>query len=143
MREVNVQYPAGAPADAVWEILSNFGAFLNWAGGGEGEIRIEGEGLGMIRHLDIAVGKIAERLVEIDPTSRSIGYSLVYGEPIGMKEYNALVQVVEVDAGNCELRWHGQFEPVDPEAEDEVAETLAAAFGGMTQALAAHVSQSD
>jgi hypothetical protein len=141
MREVNVIYPANAPADEVWKILSDFGAFLDWAGGGEGEIRIEGEGLGMIRHLDIAVGKIAERLVEIDPTTRSIAYSLVYGEPIGMKEYHALVQVAEVDADNCELRWHGQFEPVDPAAEDEVAQTLADTFGGMTQALANHVAQ--
>ena len=120
MREVNVSLKLNVPATAAWAVLSDFAGFLEWAGGGEGEIRVEGHGVGMIRHLRIAVGELGERLLQVDDTNRTMGYGLAYGEPLGMQEYRALVQVIEQDSERCELRWHGMFEGVPGSDEDAI-----------------------
>lgn len=140
MREVDVTFEAAASAEKLWAVLADFPGFLNWAGGGQGEIRLEGDGIGMIRHLSMAVGEIAERLVKLDDDEMQIGYELVYGEPIGMKVYRALVQIVSVSDDTSQVIWHGEFEAADSSAEDQVAATLEATFQGMTQALVAYVN---
>lgn len=141
MRLVDVTFEAGAPADKLWMVLADFPGFLNWAGGGQGEIRVEGDGIGMIRHLSMTVGEIAEKLVKLDDEEMLIGYELVNGEPIGMKVYRALVQVVKLSDDTSQVKWHGEFEAVDSTAEDQVAATLEATFQGMTQALVAYVGR--
>ncbi len=140
MREVDVTFEAAASAEKLWAVLADFPGFLNWAGGGQGEIRVEGDGIGMIRHLSMAVGEIAERLVKLDDDEMQIGYELVYGEPIGMKVYRALVQVVSATDDTSQVIWHGEFEAADSSAEDQVAATLEATFQGMSQALVAYVN---
>jgi len=140
MREVDVTFEAAASAEKLWAVLADFPGFLNWAGGGQGEIRVEGDGIGMIRHLSMAVGEIAERLVKLDDDEMQIGYELVYGEPIGMKVYRALVQVVSATDDTSQVIWHGEFEAADSSAEDQVAATLEATFLGMSQALVAYVN---
>ena len=139
MKEVNVTVSADAPGEKVWEVLADFGGFLNWAGGGAGEITLEGEGIGMVRHLKMSVGEIAERLILLDPIKRMLGYQLVYGEPLGMKQYKAVVQVV--DAGPvCEIIWKGEFDTGDPDSEGQVGDTLSSTYEGMTQALVAYLN---
>ena len=136
MAEVTVVKNLAASADKIWTVLADFAGFLNWAGAGE--IRIEGEGVGMIRHLNMGVGEIAERLDVLDHNEKIIGYSLVYGEPIGMKIYRARVQVLPADSDSCEIHWHGEFEPAQAGAEEETAQLLKGAFGGMSDALVAY-----
>ena len=138
MKRIQKSIHCSAPAENVWLVLADFAGFLNWAGGGQGEIRIEGEGIGMIRHLKMGVGEIAERLVYCDQDRRELGYELVYGEPIGMKQYRATVAISEAEEG-CDIKWTGEFVPVDPAGEDSVAATLAATYAGMTAALDSYV----
>ena len=133
MKTVEVNVSNAAPAESVWSVLSDFAGFLDWAG--EGQIRIEGEGIGMIRHLKMGVGEIAEKLTVLDQGNRRLGYELVYGEPIGMKVYSALVTVEPAADNTCKLNWHGQFETAAPGSEAHVAEALEAAYRGMSQAL--------
>ncbi len=140
MKEVNVTIPAAVPGEKAWEVLADFGGFLKWAGGGTGEITIEGEGIGMIRHLKMEVGELAERLTVLDPVERKLGYDLVYGEPLGMKQYKALVQVVDTGS-TCELIWQGELDSGDPDSEDEVGDNLVAAYEGMTQALVSYLGR--
>lgn len=138
MRAVEVIVQVDAPVARIWEVLADFGGFLNWAGGPDDTIRAEGNGIGMIRHLSMGVGEIAEKLTELDADQMILGYELVYGEPIGMKEYRAQVQVKSV-GDKCELYWLGAFQPVDPSSEDQVAETLDATYRGMSKTLAEYV----
>ncbi|MGV0033806.1 MAG: SRPBCC family protein [Candidatus Azotimanducaceae bacterium WSBS_2022_MAG_OTU7] len=140
MKEVNVTVSIQVPGEKVWALLADFGGFLKWAGGGTGEITLEGEGLGMVRHLKMAADVIAERLTLLDPAQRKLGYELVYGEPLGMKQYKALVQVVDADSG-CEIIWKGEFDTDDPDSEGEVRDNLSAAYEGMTAALVAYLDQ--
>ena len=93
MKNVDLTVSADAPAEKVWEVLADFSGFLNWAGGGAGEITIEGEGIGMVRHLKMSGDEIAEKLILLDPIKRMLGYELVYGKPLGMKQYLSLIHI--------------------------------------------------
>lgn len=139
MRAVEVILKVQAPADRIWTVLADFGGFLEWAGGPDDTIRLEGDGIGMVRHLNMTVGEVGERLTELDAEQQILAYELVHGTPIGMKAYRAQVQV-KAEGEECELYWLGAFEPVDPAAEDEVADTLASTYQGMSQTLAKFVS---
>ena len=75
MNKVEIAVDIAADAGRAWETLADFGAFLDWAGGGQGEIRIEGEGIGMTRHLELpGAVKLAERLTRRDVESRTLAY---------------------------------------------------------------------
>ena len=139
MAKVSMVKSIKVPAERIWAVLADFAGFLNWAGAGE--IRIEGEGVGMIRHLKMAVGEVAERLDVLDHNEKVMGYSLVYGEPIGMKTYRARVQVVPADSDSCEIHWQGEFEPAREGEEEQTAQILKGAFGGMSDALAAYCEE--
>ena len=140
MKNVNLTVAADAPAEKVWEVLADFSGFLNWAGGGAGEITIEGEGIGMVRHLKMSGDEIAEKLILLDPIKRMLGYELVYGEPLGMKQYKAIVQVVD-DGTFCEIIWKGEFDTGDPNSEEPAADALSAAYEGMTVALVSYLNR--
>lgn len=138
MTVVDVTFSAAAPVDSMWAVLADFGAFLDWAG--EGEIRVEGEGIGMIRHLDMGGAQLAERLLLLDHDKRQISYDIVSGEPIGMKTYCAVVEIRETGDGVSEIQFHGEFDVVEAGTEDQVSASLTAAFEGMTTALVAYVT---
>lgn len=141
MGTLDLTTQAGVSADAAWAVLADFPGFLNWAG--QGRIRIEGEGVGMIRHLDIpGTGAMAERLDRLDHADRIIGYTLVYGTPAGMAEYRAEVALKPTGENACNLAWHGEFTAAPGHDEVEVANNLSAAYEGMTQALTAYVQAS-
>ena len=140
MKNVNLTVSADAPAEKVWEVLADFSGFLNWAGGGAGEITIEGEGIGMVRHLKMSGDEIAEKLILLDPIKRMLGYELVYGEPLGMKQYKAIVQVVD-DGTFCEIIWKGEFDTGDLNSEEPTADALSAAYEGMTEALVSYLNR--
>lgn len=139
MGEVNVVCPVDVRPDAVWNVLSDFAGFLNWAG--EGEIRIEGHGVGMIRHLRMAIGEMGERLIELDEQRHAISYALAYGQPLGMQEYLVLVQVFAGAEQGAEIHWHGQFEPMPDADEAQIAVQLTAVYESMSAALSAYIRQ--
>ena len=139
MKEVNLILSTDVAAEKVWALLADFRGFLNWAGGGAGEISIEGEGIGMVRHLKMSGEELAERLTLLDPDNKRLGYDLVYGEPLGMKQYKAVVQVVDTGSG-CDIIWKGVFDTEDPGSQDQTGAALSAAYEGMTGALVAYLT---
>ena len=87
MHKVEITMSANVSAEKIWQLLKDFGGFLNWARLDGGEILVEGDGIGMIRHLKTDVGEIGEQLTSLDNDSRQIDYQITYGEAIGMKSY--------------------------------------------------------
>lgn len=134
-KQIEVIEVVDAKAEDLWQLLEDFGGFLSWAGSETDEIRNEGDGIGMIRHLKMSGNELAEKMTECDASSRTLAYDLVYGEPIGMASYRARIQVVSVSPSKSELRWQGEFDPVVAGTDDEVAVMLTGAYQGMTQAL--------
>ena len=128
-------------SDAAWGALADFGNFLAWATGGAGAVRLEGEGVGMIRHLDIpGLGLVSERLDRLDHASRTLAYSMVSETMAGMARYSATVQVITDGAGQCCLRWRGDFEPLPGIDSEEVGNSLAGSYAMMSQGLQAFVN---
>lgn len=137
MGTVRVIRELAVPASAVWAVLADFGGFLDWATGGAGTIRIEGDGEGMVRHLSLpGVGEMAERLDRLDHQTRTQCYSLASGTPIGMGSYSATVVVSET-AGGCRLDWTGEFEPAPGADAEMIRQGLEGSYNGMSQSLAA------
>jgi len=128
-------------SEAAWRTLADFGNFLAWATGGAGTARLEGEGIGMTRHLDIpGLGVVSERLDRLDDASRTLAYSMVSENMAGMDRYSASVQVIPNGPGLCCLRWRGEFEAqsgIDPE---EVKNSLTGSYARMSQGLEAFVN---
>jgi hypothetical protein len=93
----------------------------------------------MVRHLKMSGGELAERLTLLDPDNKRLGYDLVYGEPLGMTQYKAVVQVVDAGSG-CDIIWKGVFDTGDPDSEDQTGVALSAAYEGMTGALVAYLT---
>ncbi|MEP4147022.1 MAG: SRPBCC family protein [Halioglobus sp.] len=128
-------------SDAAWQVLADFGNFLAWATGGSGTARLEGEGVGMTRHLDIpGLGLVSERLDRLDHASRTLAYSMVSETMAGMARYSATVQVITDGAGRCCLRWRGDFEPLPGIDSEEVGNSLAGSYTLMSQGLEAFVN---
>ena len=139
MTRVDLIVDLDVPVESAWRVLADFPAFLEWAGVGEGTIEIEGDGIGMIRHMDLpGVGKMAERLDKLDHDNHTIGYALVYGNPIGLAEYSAVVHLEPNDEGHCRIIWHGEFSAADGHDPATVAENLEGSYHGMSAALAAY-----
>lgn len=121
---------------AAWQVLADFGNFLAWATGGAGTARIEGEGIGMVRHLDIpGLGTVSERLDLLDHASQTLGYAMVSEGMAGMARYAATVRVVNSSPEGCSLQWRGEFEVVDGLDEEGVRDSLAGSYAMMSQGL--------
>lgn len=127
--------------DTAWQVLADFGNFLPWATGGVGSSRVEGEGIGMIRHLDIPeVGLVSERLDSLDNASRTLAYSLTTDNMAGMTRYCASIQLVADGADRCILKWRGEFEPQPGLNSEDVKASLAASYNMMSQGLETFVN---
>ena len=141
MNRVTFERNLGVSADQVWPVLADFGGFLKWAA--SGSIDIEGEGPGMIRRINLEgqAGLIAERADVIDHDTKTLVYTLVEGNPIGMASYRARVQLHAMGDDVCSISWLGEFEAVDGADADTVVTALEGAYIGMTTALEAYVMQ--
>tara|TARA_A100001037_G_scaffold261481_1_gene250516 strand:- start:1705 stop:2175 length:471 start_codon:yes stop_codon:yes gene_type:complete len=139
---LEVTYDLEISAVSAWEVLGTFENFLEWATGGTGSIEIEGEGVGMIRHLEIpGGGKQAERLDQLNHAMKKISYSLVYGNPLGMEKYAATAELSSRTANACSIHWRGEFIVQDGTDENSVRSALKAAYDNMSTAIESYVAR--
>ena len=88
------------------------------------QLRMEGTGVGSVRHLLTGRGVIvSERLDEVDPENGILKLSIIEPMPWEMHSYNAYAQLRAVDNGQSRLCWHGTFEMTESSA---AADSLAA-----------------
>ncbi|MFN3233567.1 MAG: SRPBCC family protein [Alphaproteobacteria bacterium] len=139
MATVKVDTVLDVSADAAWAVLADFGGFLNWAGDGSSSAEIEGDGVGMIRHLEMpGIGKFGEQLTVLDHDSKTLAYKIAYGAPLGMASYGATVTLQDKGDGTCAANWIGEFEGGD---EAAISEGLKGSYAGMSDSLAAYVKE--
>jgi hypothetical protein len=116
-------------------VLADFGGFREWAMGGMGEIKVQGDGPGMIRQLTVPdMGDIAERLDSLDEATHTIRYSLAEGRPLGMVTYNATVTLVGSGNG-CQIHWRGEYDGAPGDDLDKMGDDLRGSYVGMSGAL--------
>ncbi len=108
--------------DQVWGVVSDFGS-IGWMPEGT-EVRLEGEGPGMIRHIGAGAMTLAETLESVDDATRTLVYTIPGEVPFPATDYRSTMVVRENGSGS-ELEWSCTFEPTgDPDAAQAVMEGL-------------------
>ena len=124
MVEVRVERALEFGAQEVWAIIADFGN-VSWVPGIE-RVELEGEGIGMVRHLTVPVfPQLHERLDAIDHEKMILDYSIPAVEFIHLKDYSARAQVSELEGGRCRLVWSCKAEADGANDEQAIAETEA------------------
>jgi uncharacterized protein YndB with AHSA1/START domain len=140
--ELSMSFVIAAPADAVWQLLENFGSIERWWPS-DGpfyieHVEVEGQGVGMIRHIQNhgARHRVSERLDFIDPATRTLVLSIVGTRPFGITAYVAEGHVVEIDAQRCRLNYRALV-TATPGREDKVRGNLLKTWEMMVAGLQA------
>jgi len=113
------------PADAIWQVISDFGAAGQYLAGVV-DCTVEGEGVGALRTLTSADGSaIVERLESLDATAQRLSYALLTDTPFG----DCLTTIALRDLGPhlAELTWSATFQP-DGLPESEAVDLLEGAL---------------
>jgi len=120
------------PADAIWQVISDFGAAGQYLAGVV-DCTVEGAGVGALRTLTSADGSaIVERLETLDAASQRLSYALLTDTPFT----NCLTTMAVRDLGSsqAEVEWSATFE-ADGLPADEARDMLEGALTANCLAL--------
>ena len=96
------------PADAIWQVISDFGAASQYLAGVV-NCKVEGEGVGARRTLTSADGStIVERLETLDGVAHWLSYALLTDTPF--RNCVTLMMVRGLGRSRAELEWSATFE---------------------------------
>jgi carbon monoxide dehydrogenase subunit G len=141
MEDVRVQVvrELDAPADAVWAVVSDFGN-VDWAMPGA-QVDVIGEGIGMIRRLHTPGGAVEEKLETCDAETRSFSYSIPGPMPMPVTDFRAWVQLTALDAAHTRVEWNASAKALPPVTGAEGQAIFEGLYGGLIDALTAHVTK--
>ena len=130
------------PASRIWELIADFGGIGKWWPEGTlARIEVEGEGVGMVRHMHTVIGLVlSERLDGLDPSERRIDLSIAGDLPGGISSYTAFGRVVEVAPDSCRLEWTGRYRVPTREDEAGARAFLEGAYEMQARGLLEHVT---
>jgi len=124
MLEVSVEREYEFGPEEVWAVFADFGD-VRWVPGIE-KVELEGQGVGMIRHLTVpVVPQLHERLDAIDHRERVLEYSIPRVEYIQVRNYRARAQVVDLGSERCRVRMSCAAEAEGASEAEAIARTRA------------------
>ena len=139
MSEFRIEGDFEISADALWEVVSNFGD-VSWLPG-DPDFESEGEGVGMIRTIRTPpLPTVRERLDAIDDAGRAIHYSVIDGIPMPVRDYHATMKVVDLGGGRSRLEWSSTWEP-DGVSEKRARAAVQAVYTGVLGFVKANLEQ--
>lgn len=109
MAEVVVKDEIRASAQAVWDLVKDFGGLQRWMDA-INSCEVEGEGVGAVRTLGLQGASLRERLEAYDEATRTFSYSILDG-PLPVQNYVATLKVMDRGADHCGIEWASQYEP--------------------------------
>ena len=124
MVEAIVEADFDVPAARLWALVADFGN-VDWMPGMDGA-RVEGDGPGMTRILPAGEKEIHERLESVDPSNRTLIYTIPKNIPFAVKDYRATMLVEEAGEGS-HLRWSCVCE-ADGITEGEARQTVSGLY---------------
>ena len=141
MEDVRVQVvrELDASADAVWAVLRDFGN-VDWAMPGV-QVDVIGEGIGMIRRLHTPGGTVEEQLETCDAETRSFSYSIPGQMPMPVTDFRAWVHMTALDAARTRVEWNASAKALPGLTGAEGAAIFEGLYGGLIDALSAHVAK--
>jgi hypothetical protein len=127
MTQVSCKTTIHVSADAIWQVIGDFGAACHCLDGVV-SCAVEGEGAGAQRTLTSADGStIVERLEALDEVAHRLSYSLLTDTPF--RNCLTIIAVRDLGLSQAEVEWLATFEadglPAD-EARDMLESALAA-----------------
>ena len=132
MTQVSSTITINASADAIWQVIGDFGAACQFLVGVV-DCTVVGEGVGALRTLTSIDGStIVERLEARDETARQLSYALLTDTPF----HNCLTTMTihDLAPNQVELEWSATFEP-DGIPASEAVEMLEGALSANCMAL--------
>jgi hypothetical protein len=133
MSNVELKKILEASADKVWASISAFDGIERYLPAVRSS-SVQGQGVGCLRTCTLTDGVVLrERLVAIDPETRTLRYELVEA-PFPIEGYVATMEVRELTQGRCEFRWSSKFQVKDGPAavfEGIFAQAYAAGADGL------------
>lgn len=120
------------PTDAIWQVISDFGAAGQYLAGVV-DWSVEGEGVGALRTLTSADGSaIVERLETLDAANHQLSYALLTDTPF--RNCLTTMAVRDLGSNHAELAWTATFQP-DGLPASEAVDLLEAALAENCLAL--------
>lgn len=107
MATVEVREIVSSTADAVWDLVRDFGDISRWSKG-ISSCEVDGEGIGAVRTMKLGDLVIRERLEAFDDAARRFSYSIVEA-PLPLQEYLSTFEVTPAAEGS-EIVWSSRFE---------------------------------
>jgi hypothetical protein len=144
IKTIKVAAEFDAPASVVWELLIDWAAIVDWMPDGYVQsLRMEGQGLGAVRHLVTGKGiRLAERLEMADQLSGVLALSLIDPLPWGLLSYRARGKLDSISENRVRLTWQGTLEmPEQGPESDSVARLLRKSYAKMFLGIS-HVVES-
>jgi hypothetical protein len=124
MIEVKVERELEFGAKAVWALIADFGD-VSWVPGVE-KVELEGEGVGMIRHLTVpTLPQLHERMDAIDYEKMILDYSIPAVAFLAVTNYHARAQVFPIDGASSKVIWSCRAEAEGVEDAEAVSKTEA------------------
>jgi hypothetical protein len=117
MERVHVQEELDAPIDAVWRLIRDFGDISAYAAGRL--VRVDGAGVGMIRHADGPAGRFVEQLETHDDGAHSFSYRLLES-PLPATNFVASVRLTPRGPARCIIEWAAEFDSSAPTLRDRI-----------------------
>ena len=115
MTTVTVEEDLQAPAQAIWDILSDFAGIK--VGGPITSFETEGEGVGMVRTIGMGGASVVERLDVHDADAMTFTYVITNDDaPLPVSNYSATVTVTATGENSVHVDWTGTFAPKGDEA---------------------------
>lgn len=98
------------PARKVWSVVSNFGGLKQW-NPAVLTCTMHGEGVGAERVFATRAATVTERIDSLDDAKMTIGYSIVSGSTIPLRDGRLTITVRPLDADRSEVAWTLAGEP--------------------------------
>jgi hypothetical protein len=128
MERVYVREELDTPIDPVWNLIRDFADISAWAQGRV--IRVDGAGVGMVRHIDGPAGRFVERCEVHDEAAYTFSYRLLES-PLPVTNYLASVRLSAAGSSGCAIEWMAEFTANDPSAGPAIRTRLENAFRGV------------
>lgn len=126
MAQGEAQIDIDRPADAVWQIVRDFGGLGTWMPGID-RCTVEGDD----RTLSMLGMEIVERNYGVDDATRTATYGIV-GGALPVEHHRATITVSEKGSG-AHVRWAVEVTP------DNLAPVMVQTYQGALEALVAHM----
>ena len=125
------------PARDVWAVVSDFGGLKAW-NPALVSCSAEGRGVGAVRTFSTKAATVKERIGELDDAGMKIGYSILSGSTIPVRNAYLTIAVKPLDSKRCELVWTMTGDP-DGISAGELAAQVEKRYLGRIEDLRQHL----